>query len=149
MDSSSKTEQISAWGTFTIRLKLFVMYIQINKVQIFYVLLDNDATLMRIHSHRETTNCKQRLFKMRPKTFGPVTKLSLNDEFLITLMKLRLASLLQIFLFLWIRGTAEYFKAFVVHARYRNILATTPKRNRNFEKVLGKINYPETFAKTP
>ena len=49
--------------------------------------------LMRKHYEHETDNCGQRLFKTTPKKLGPHTKLSSEDEILMTLMKLTLGLL--------------------------------------------------------
>ena len=45
---------------------------------------------MKRHPEHETKNRKQLLFKTTPKKVGPAGKLSSKDEFLMTLMKLRL-----------------------------------------------------------
>ena len=80
------------------------------------------------------------------------TKLSPKDEFLITLMKLRLSfhvtDLSQCFRisnglythsFLSMVGfLVEYFESFVYMLDMKTILATTPKRYRNLKNLLAK-----------
>ena len=134
-------------------------YTNTDKVELFNVL---HAPLIRRRfdyaKDRET-----RRFKTAPKKFGPDTKLESKDEFLLTLMKLRLGLLgkdiahrfgisntlcTQIF-HSWIRGMAEYFRSFIFMPDIKTILATTPKRYRHFENLIGIIDCSEIFIETP
>ena len=67
-------------------------YTNTDKVELFNVLHTKIAPLIRRRfdyaKHQET-----RQFKSTPKKFGPDTKLESKDEFLLTLMKLRLGLL--------------------------------------------------------
>ena len=97
-------------------------YTNIDKVELFNVLHTKFAPLIR-RCFDYAKDQETRQFKSTPKKFGPDTKLESKDEFLLTLMKLRLGLLgkdiahwlgisntlcTQIF-HSWIRGMAEYF----------------------------------------
>ena len=67
-------------------------YTNIDKVQLFNVLHIKIAPLIRIRFDYAKDQ-ETRQFKITPKKFGPDTKLESKDEFLLTLMKLRLGLL--------------------------------------------------------
>ena len=138
------------------------IYTNIDKVELFNVLHSKIAPLIR-RRFDYVKDQETRRFKTTPKKFGPDTKLESKDEFLLTLMKLRLGLLgkdiahrfgisntlcTQIF-HSWIRGMAEYFRSFVFMPDIETILATTPKRYRHFENLIGIIDCSEIFMETP
>ena len=72
--------------------KNYFFYTNIEKIASFDLLHEKIAPLIRRRSG--TTGIREhRHFKSTPKKFGPDTKLSLKDEFLLTLMKLRIGLL--------------------------------------------------------
>ena len=67
-------------------------YTNIDKVELFDVLHTKIAPLIRRRSDYAKDQ-ENRRFKTTPKKFGAHTKLESKDEFLLTLMKLRLGLL--------------------------------------------------------
>ena len=112
-----------------------LFYTTVDQVKIFCVLHDKNAPLIMSRSEHEM-NREQRLSKTTPIKFWSDTKLSSGNEFLMTLMKLRLGFLITYlsqrfgisgglctqFFNLWIRGMAESFKPVI-----NTISATTPE----------------------
>ena len=135
-------------------------YTNIDKVELLNVLHSKIAPLIR-RRFDYVQDQETRRFKTTPKKFGPDTKLESKDEFLLTLMKLRLGLLgkyiahrfgisntlcPQIF-HSRIRCMAEYFRSFVPDIE--TILVTTPKRYRHFENLIRIIDCSEMFVETP
>ena len=94
---------------------------------------------------------------------GKERKLSSKDEFLLTMMKLRLGlqtmdlairfnvsegTCSNIFLS-WLWAMAEYFKAFVFIPNLETVLATSPDRFRCFKNLISIIDCIEVFMETP
>ena len=79
------------------------------------MLQDKVSTLTRRHSEHGRANHEQRLFKTKPQKFGPYTKLSSKDEFLMNLKKLCLhLAVFALKLFdSWMLGIAEYYNWFI------------------------------------
>ena len=112
----------------------------------FNVLHTKIAPLIRRHFDYAKDQ-ETRQFKSTPKKFRPDTKLELKDEFLLTLMKLRLGLLgkdiahrfgisntlfTQIF-HSWIRGMV-IFSIICFYARYRNNTSNNTKKLWTFRK---------------
>ena len=94
---------------------------------------------------------------------GKERKLSSKDEFLLTMIKLRLGlqlmdlairfnvaegSCSNIFLS-WLGAMTEYFKAFVFIPNLETVLATSPDCFRCFKNLIGVIDCTEVFIETP
>ena len=142
--------------------KSCLFYTNIDKIALFDLLHDKIAPLIRRRSGTSDTR-EHRQFKSTPKKFGPDTRLSSKDEFLLTLMKLRLGLLTtdlahrfgisgglctQIF-YSWIRGMSEYLKSFIYMPDIETVLATSPKRYKSFNNLIGIIDCLGIFIETP
>ena len=96
------------------------------------------------------TQSVKRTFKGIPKKFGRERKLCSKDEFLLMLLKLRLGllnkDLAQRFdisvglvskkFHSWLRSSAEVLKSFIFIPDPGTIFVTTPKRFKNFNKLV-------------
>ena len=104
-----------------------------------------------------------RKFAASPKKFGPARKLQSRDEFLLTMMKLRLGLLTkdlasrfrisvglssQIFQS-WLRALATYLQHMVYVPDADVIRATTPARFGKFRNIHSIIDCSEVFIETP
>ena len=122
------------------------------------------APLIRRRYKERKPNVTPRNFLHTPKKYDTSSrKLATEDEFLLTMMKLRLGLLTQdiadrfnistslcskIF-HSWLRGMADYLKHFVYMPKLETVLSTTPKRFRKFKNLIGIIDCSEIFIETP
>ena len=109
------------------------------------------------------TQSVKRTFKGIPKKFGRERKLCSKDEFLLMLLKLRLGllnkDLAQRFnisvglvsknFHSWLRSSAEVLKYFIFIPAPGTFFVTTPKRFKNFKKLVAIIDCIEIFIETP
>jgi len=138
-------------------------YTNIDKLELFFKLHKCIAPLIRRRYQQKSENTSTRNFKVTPKRMGPKPKLDSIDEFLLTLLKLRLGLLTKdlcdrfniseglctkIF-HSWLRGMAEYFKNLIFMPDLGSILATSPKRYDKFKNLVGIIDCSEIFIETP
>ena len=88
---------------------------------------------------------------------GKENKLFLKDEFLLTMMKLRLGlqwisdsegSCSNIFLS-WLRAMAKYFKAFAFIPNFETVLVISSDCLQCFKNLIGIIDCIEVFIGTP
>ena len=104
----------------------------------------------------------KRQFITTTKKMGKERKLSSKDEYLLTIMKLRLGlqtmdlaisfnvsegSCSNIFLS-WLRAMTEYFKTFVFILNLETVLATSADRFRYFKNLIGIIDCTVVFIET-
>ena len=138
-------------------------FTNLESVELFDKLHDAIAPLVRRRVRLPQENQEKRQFVTTPKKMGRERKLPSKDEFLLTLMKLRLdlqttdlcvrfdvsEGLCSNIFKSWLRAMAEYFKAFVFIPDLEVILATTPDRFRQFKNLVGIIDCSEVFIETP
>ena len=104
-----------------------------------------------------------RQFLRTPKKMGPSRKISSKDEFLLTLMKLRLnllntdlanrfdiseATCSNVFT-CWIRAMAECLRSIIYIPDQGTVNITSPKRFKPFTNMLAIIDCSEVFIETP
>ena len=134
-----------------------------DKLELFHKFHDIIAPLVRRRFRLVSETQTKRQFITTPKKMGKERKLPSKDEFLLTMMKLRLGlqtmdlairfnvsegTCSNIFLS-WLRAMAEYFKAFVFIPNLETVLATSPDRFRCFKNLIGIIDCTEVFIETP
>ena len=134
-----------------------------DKLELLHKFNDIIAPLVRRRFRPVSQTQTKRQFITTPKKMGKERKLSSKDEFLLTMMKLRLGlqtmylairfnisegSCSNIFLS-WLRAMAEYFKAFIFIPNLENVLATCVDRFRCFKNLIGIIDCTGVFIKTP
>ena len=134
-----------------------------DKLELFQKFHNIIAPLVRRRFRLVSETQTKRQFITTPKKMGKERKLSSKDEFLLTMMKLRLGlqtmdlairfnvsegSCSNIFLS-WLRAMAEYFKAFVFIPNLETVLATFPDCFRCFKNLIGIIHCREVFIETP
>ena len=134
-----------------------------DKLELFHKFHDILSPLVRRRFQPVSQTQTKRQFITTPKKMGKERKLSSKDEFLLTMMKLRLGrqtmdlairfnvsegSCSNIFLS-WLRAMVEYFKAFVFIPNLETVLATSPDRFRCFKNLIGIIDCTEVFVETP
>ena len=104
-----------------------------------------------------------RKFKQNPRKFGPQRKISSIDEFLLTLMKLRLGSLFKDLGFrfaisstlasrifhAWLRSLSKVLGHLVWFAPKENVSATKPKRYNCYGTIRSIVDASEIFIETP
>nr|XP_047130218.1 uncharacterized protein LOC124810063 [Hydra vulgaris] len=138
-------------------------YTNIAQIELFHKLHDKIMPLIKRRLPQNSDNVCPRLFKLTPQKMGPKTKINSIDEFLLTLMKLRLGllnkdladrfgvseGLCSKIFHSWIRGMSEYFKNFIFMPDMGAILATTPQRYKKFDNLSSIIDCSEIFIETP
>ena len=139
------------------------LFTNLESVELVDKLHDVIAPLVPRKVRLPPENQEKQEFVTTPKNTGRKRKLPPKDEFLLTLMKLRL-NLQRTDLFvrfdvseglcsnifkLWLQTMAEYFKAFVFIPDLEVILATTPDRFCQFKNLVGTVDYSEVFIETP
>ena len=113
---------------------------------------------------RVLANRKLRYFKYSPRQFGPKRKLSVDAEFLLTLMKLRLGllrhdlakrfnisnSLCSHIFHAWLTAMAKVFKGSLVFwPNKETVKSTMPARFKNIPDLRAIIDCSEVFIETP
>lgn len=120
---------------------------------------------MRYWSGPKKTSRKGRNFRKSPKTFGPKRPLSQKDEFLLTLMKLRLGSTnadleqrfdissttVSTIFNTWVKILASELKCLIYNPSMEVVKKTLPQKFKRpgYCKVCHTIDCTETFIETP
>lgn len=141
---------------------------------LFYTGIDTISLFSKLHSFIESfvrrrwrgfkcISTKLRKFAKSPKKFGPTRKLKSQDEFLLTLMWLRLGLLKkdladrfkisetlcgQIFNS-WVTAMHKVLSSLVFWPSKQQILATKPNRYRHLPDLRAIIDCSEIFIETP
>lgn len=133
----------------------------------FDILHDSIAPFVkrRWRGYKKTSSAVIRKYKKKPQSFGPQRKLSSKDEFLLMLMKLRLAllnrdladrfkistGLTSSVITSWIKASSSVIGSMVYVPEYENIRATTPQRfhKMGYGDTHSILDGTEFFIETP
>ena len=147
--------------------KLCNFYTGIKSLKEFEALHDSIAPFVRRRWRgvKKTSAAIVRKYKNKPKCFGPKRKLSSKDEFLMMLMKLKLAlltgdladrfkisiGLTSEIITSWIKATSSILGCMVYIPDYENIRNTTPARfvRMGYADTHSILDGTEFFIETP
>jgi len=141
----------------------------------FYTGIENKSTFTALHDflssfvRRRWRGAKymysaiRRKFRRSPQKFGPNSKLTSSQEFLLTLMKLRLgllnrdlaarfgvsSALCSKIVHTWLHTMYKILQNLVLWPSKEQIIATKPSRYRNLPDLRAIIDCSEVFIETP
>ena len=139
-------------------------YTNVSTIKLFHILHDCIQPLVYRRFYKNNVNTFYRTKNNRtPKKSGPTRKLCSQDEFLLVLMKLRLAlfnkDLADLFKICfatvskifqsWIRAMAKYISSIVYMPEEMQIRENLPERFENKRNVVAIIDCSEIFIETP